>query len=353
MFVRLFAAVAVASLVCSCALHPVPEDVTGVNTYHIARQIRCETRDAAREFVLNELRRLAADPDGDPIAKRLLTKYESEPDSISTFKPELFPGPNYARVRDFFTIVYSAGIAYNFDLTMSEDNNIGTNMSLLGPWVPKFTLGIVADLNRTRTNQRTFTLTDTFGSLLTKLGTPVRGRRYCDGQIVQANYVYPVAGSIGVDELVKTFFELIFFTNAAHDLSKDPAGAPTIADKLTFTTTIDGTVTPTVTFTPVGRGFQVASASLPGTLRRTDTHKVTVGLAIEPAATASIASIRNYIFSTRRGEGSPAPAVSSGPAGRVLLANSLTAHAGTGAESLAVLAVDQLKSREVQIVTAP
>ena len=37
---------------------------------------------------------------------------------------------------------------------------------------------------------------------------------------------------------------------------------------------------------------------------------------------------------------------------RVLVANTLTAHARTPAEQLAAIAVDQLKSREVQIVRA-
>ena len=354
MYLRPFAAVAAVSLLSGCAIHPVPEDVTGVTTYHIVRQIRCETREAAREFVLRELKRLASgdeDQRADPIAQRLVLQYESDPESISTFRPELFPGPNYARVRNFYNVIYSAAVAYNFDLTMTEENDLGTSINLIGPWASKFTLGITADANRHRSNERTFTLTDTFSGLLTKLNTPVRGRRYCDGQIVQANYIYPIAGHIGVDKLVRTFFELTFLANLSADkAAPGAAGPPAMAEKLTFTTTIDGSVTPKVVFTPVTAAFQVSDASLTGTAKRTDAHQVTVGLAIEPSATADVTALRNYLFSRERSAGVSA---ASGPAGRVLVANSLTARARTPAESLAARQVDQLKSREIQIVPAP
>ena len=349
MYIRPFAALAAVSLLSSCAIHPVPEDVTGVDTYHIVRQIRCETREAAKAFVLKELRRLAADHEdqpGDRLAQRLVAEYEAKPDAISNFRPELFRGPQYAQVRNFYNVIYSAGIAYNFDLTMTEDNNLGTSINFLGPWAPStFTLGLGADANRQRANERTFTITDTLGTLLTKLDTPVRGRRYCDGQIVEANYAYPIAGRIGVDKMVQTFFELVLFTN----LSADKGGPPTMADKLTFTTVVDISAMPKVVFAPVTSGFQLADASLTGVAKRTDMHQVTVGLAIDTKATAALGLLRNYLFSRQRGAG---VAVASPPGGGVLVVTSLTAHANTGAQQLAIVAVDQLKSREVQIIPA-
>ena len=69
---RRLAAFAAALLLAGCALHPLPEDVTGVSTYDIARQIRCETREAAKERVLTEIRTLAEGSPyvkGDPIAE--------------------------------------------------------------------------------------------------------------------------------------------------------------------------------------------------------------------------------------------------------------------------------------------
>jgi hypothetical protein len=59
MYVRCFAAIAAVSLFAGCAIHPEPENVTGVDTADIVKQIRCETRDAARKIILRELERLA------------------------------------------------------------------------------------------------------------------------------------------------------------------------------------------------------------------------------------------------------------------------------------------------------
>lgn len=357
MYIRSFAAIVAVLLLCGCSIHPVPEDVTGVTTYHIARQIRCETREAVKEFLLRELRNFANGNEnvpGDPKAQQLVAKYEADPEAISTFKPDLFPGPYYAQVRNYYNVIYSTAIAYSFDLTMTEDNNLGTNLNLLGPWVPKFTLGLMADANRERTNERTFTLTDTFSELLTALSIPIRGQRYCNGQIVQANYIYPIAGQIGVYTMVKTFFELNAFTNlASNGGGSSKSGnaaitAPTLTDKLTFTTTIDATVAPKVTFTPAGKGFQFADAAVTGVAKRSDTHKVFVALAVPPTSTVALTSLRNYLFSTQRS------ATSSGvlgPAGRrVFIGNSLTARTRSDAENLALAAVDQLRSREIQLI---
>jgi hypothetical protein len=356
MCIRLVAAVAAALALSNCAIHPVPQDVTGVTTYQIVRQIRCETRAAAIALVIKELRRLGTDNEeqaANPIARHVVARYEADPESISSFSPNLFPNEaKYVQDRNFYNVIYSAAIAYNFDLTMSEENDLGTVLDFLGPWTPKFTLAASANANRGRSNERTFTVTDTFGTLLTQLNTPVRGKRYCDGQIVGPNYIYPIAGRIGVDETVTTFFELALFGSLA---PAKAGGAPTIADKLTFTTTIDGSTTPKATFTPVGKGFQFMDASLTGLARRMDMHQVTVGLALGANAMGYLNSLRGYLFSRLRGTGASPPSLAAGNVrtGNVLVANTLTANANTPAEQLAALAIDQLKSREVQLVPAP
>ena len=361
MFGRLLAASAAAFLLSNCSIHPVPEDVTGVNTYHIARQIRCEAREAAAKFLIRQLRRLGTDHEdqpADPIARRWVENYDADPESISAFTPEVFAGPKYEQVRNFYRVIYSTGIAYNFDLTMNEENDIGTTINLLGPWARKFTLGVTGDFNRGRSNERSFTVTDMFSNILRNLNTPVRGQRYCDGQIAQANYIYPIAGHIGVDELVKTFYELVYLGGLTEaDGGPGAIGPPTIADKLTFTTTIDGSLTPKVIFTPVGSGFQLADASGTGMAMRTDTHKVTVGLAIDKNALALLGSLRGFLFSRDR---SASPRIGSLPsrpteasAGGIFIGNTLTAQARTSAEEMAARAVDQLKSRELQLIRAP
>lgn len=44
-----------------CAIHPLPDDVTGVTTAQIVQQIRCETRDAAIQALTSWLEDLGRD----------------------------------------------------------------------------------------------------------------------------------------------------------------------------------------------------------------------------------------------------------------------------------------------------
>jgi hypothetical protein len=355
MCIRLFVGVSVLLLFSGCSIHPVPEDVTGVDTYHIVRQIRCETRKAVIDFLMRELHR-AADLQGDPIARKLVLRYESDPESIRTFKPALFPGSEYVEYRRFYNLIYSAAIAYNFDLTMTEENDLGTNVNFLGPWKSKFTLNVTGDANRQRSNHRTFTITDTFQFLLANLNAAdENGVLYCDGQIAKANHLYPIAGEIGVYKTVKTFFELTVLGGLSTDKAKPGAtGAPTMVDDLKFTTTIDLSGTPKVVFTPVGSAFQVADASMTGLAKRSDVHDVTVGLAVTPSGAVDVGPLRGFLFS---GPGQTArtlaPAAQGKTSGPVLVGNRVTGSGGSTAEQLAVLAIDQVKSREIQLIPSP
>jgi len=339
-----------------CSIHPVPEDVTGVDTYHIVRQIRCESRKAVVDFIKRQLRR-EADEDGDPIAQQLITQYDADPQAINNFKPDLFPGPRYAQYRNFYGLIYSAAIAYSFDLTMTEANNLTTSVDLLGPWRNKFSLGITGDANRSRSNERTFTVTDTFQFLLANLNAKKdkKGAYYCDDQIVGPNYVYPIAGEIGVYKSVKTFFELNVFGGLSADKAKPGQdGPPTMADNLKFTTTVDLSGTPKVLFTPIGAGFQFADASLTGMAQRMDVHQVTIGLALSPSGAADVGPLRGFLFSgpsvAAKSIGKPAAKASAGP---VVVGNRVTGAGSTPAEKLAVLVIDQVKSREIILIQSP
>jgi len=108
-----FAAVVLPFIVSGCSIHPLPEDVTGVSTYHIVRQIRCEARDTISKVVIGYLHSLAdAHPNID-LFQRLVSQYESEPDSIRNFHYNLFKDPELVEVRKAVKTFYDAGIAYN------------------------------------------------------------------------------------------------------------------------------------------------------------------------------------------------------------------------------------------------
>ncbi len=361
MYMRLFAVFAAMTLLSGCAIHPLPEDVTGVTTYQIVRQIRCETREAARKELVNWLANLGRDHPGQagvPLARDLAERYEQDSNAINGFRASLFKGPKFAQVRNVINVFYGIGIAYNFDLTMTENNDLSAGSANFQRTFTRsmFKLGIGASMTRTRSNDRTFTVTDTLGSLLASLNTAVvNGRRYCDGHIVEANHIYPIAGRIGVDKVVHDFLNLALFTGlAGPDVKPGDGGPPTMTDKLAFTTTIDASATPKITFTPTGSAFQLIDATLTGEIKRTDLHKVFVALAVPTKANVYLNSLRSYLFSPARGVATVRGATGvGGGAFSSLVVGARVIGGGTPAEALAVLAIDQLKSRELELVPSP
>lgn len=354
MYMRCAAALVTASLISGCAIHPVPEDVTGLDTADIVKQIRCETRDAARRVIRERLERLAG-PGRNSTAQSLLAQFEENPEAMDGFDPNsAFPGLENKQIRNLFTVIYSTAIAYSFDLTMYEANKLSAGASFLGPWADPFTLGLGGTADRSRQNQRAFTITDEFSFLLTRLNTDKFGRRYCDGRITGPNYVYPVAGQIGIYNTVYTFFQLSIFENLSpgKNAAEASAKSPPLADKLTFITDVGISATPSVTFAPFKSGFRPTGATGTGSLGRKDTHDVTIGLAMEPAGGAAVASLSGFVFS---GAGLPGPRVTFGKAGagQTLVLNRITATATSRAAQLALFAIDQLKTREIQLIPPP
>jgi hypothetical protein len=70
-----------------------------------------------------------------------------------------------------------------------------------------------------------------------------------------------------------------------------------MVDELGFTTTVFGSATPKVVFSPVGNNLALTDVSFNAELKRKDFHKVTVGLALPTAVQAQVGPIRNALFS--------------------------------------------------------
>ncbi|WP_316187731.1 MULTISPECIES: hypothetical protein [unclassified Bradyrhizobium] len=333
------------SLLAGCAIHPAPEDVTGVDTVDIVKQIRCETREALTQLIKVKLEDWANR--GSPEAARLSQQYASDPETISDFGPGQFPGPEYVEVRRFIKVFAETAIAYNFELTMTENNDLTTDIGLVRPLLsPKVTLGISAGAKRKRSNLRTFTTADTFGYLISQLNRKNRyDEHYCDGKVVRENYIYPLSGRVGIDKTVVTFVELSVFGSLGGEKGKGP---PTMADKLTFTTVVNISANPKIEFTPVTSAFQLASAGLNANADRTDTHQVSVGLSLGDSAMADLGALRTFGFSPERG-----PMRSPAPVRYGLYHGERVTGGGTPAEQRAVEAIDQLKRRELQLIPPP
>jgi hypothetical protein len=346
--IRVICAFTALALLVGCAIHPLPEDVTRVTSFDIVRQIRCETRDTIREIVIGWLETLAT-YEHSVRAQQLAAQYRADPASIRTFHYDLFNTPDLVHVRATAKLFYDTGIAYNFDLTGTEDNNLSADVNLLRqqPFLQplsKFSLALNAGAQRRRANERTFTITDTFSGLLTQVT-----EAFCEGQVIGPNYIYPISGRIGVDRLINDFIHLTLFGNLTAGGAKpgDAPGIPAMVDNLTFTTTITASATPRIEFTPVTATFQLLNAQLAAVAARTDVHKVTVGVAITTSGIAELAPLRAYLF----GAGATVRGQTADPGGVIVGARVI--GGGSPSERLAVIAVDQIKSREVQLIPPP
>src|SRR6185295_1159755 len=83
----------------ACAIHPLPEDVTGVSTFYIVRQIRCEAREA---IIRSAVGWLTNDVDVDPRSRAIGFEFAEKTRPIQTLSPEIFRG----RVRTIFKLFY-------------------------------------------------------------------------------------------------------------------------------------------------------------------------------------------------------------------------------------------------------
>jgi hypothetical protein len=284
---------------CGCSIHPLPEDVTHISTVNIVRQVRCETRQAVIDSLFHYLTtednlRHGLDLHSYNIGRQVRAAYDIDRDSITKFDPSKLTG----FARSVVGLLYHTGIAYNYDLTGLEINNIDPVVDFIRP-VPitsLVTLGLTGTFDRQRQNERLFTITDNFGDLVTKVH-----ENYCTKFIADANYIYPIAGRVGIDRVVQDFLLLTLFENLSGpsaDAKKNltVSGPPTMVDQLQFLTTIGGGATPKITFIPKGRAFQPGDASFPVTASRKDTHLLTVGLYLDKTGAKQISGVRTAIF---------------------------------------------------------
>jgi hypothetical protein len=271
-----------------CSIHPIPKDVTGYGTATIVRKIRCEARDAIREVVLHILHKGGRHQEIQEIT-----------DDTPLHQPSFTPWEQ-ARIQDLESI----GIVYDFSLTGDETDGLTFNASILEPLRNGMATYAPALGNNTeRMNVRTFTVSDNFVTLL-KLGRGKDDKNHCyfgPSGPPGPNLEYPIAGRIGLDEMVHTFVrlamsgDLIAPEDPQSAFSLNPAGAPTMVDTLTFTTTVNAGLQPSISLMPA-TGVQLTNASLNGTVQRKDTHMVVIGMAIGQSMTKlSVAQLKSLL----------------------------------------------------------
>jgi hypothetical protein len=263
-----------APVLVNCSTHPLVDDVTRVTTSDIVRHIRCE---AQRAVVHEDIRSNNASADT------------------------------------------TLAIAYDFNFNITENNNAKGDITWQLPFLNEgsnFQLLANADAERQRSSVRTFRIVETFDNLRTA---------NCSAETLEKNLPYPIAGEIGIYDVVTTFARLQTVASRKKGLGltlpHQPSTIPDIpdealnkvvfrfADTLTFMTTFSGGVTPTLTLAPVPNSFRVTdvnkgfntgltpsglNALQPGlNAQRQDTHTVIIAMAGVPKKIDQIRSRAN------------------------------------------------------------
>jgi hypothetical protein len=302
--VRILLAIVLSCGLGACAIHPLPEDLTGVKTAQIVHRVRCE----ASEAVNLAKNKILAEPSDSPwrmkVRQRKLTALES------------------------------IGIVYSFSLEGQEmDSLASATATFQKPGV--FSVNPSIGDTLTRENVRTFTVVDNFSKLLTL-------RKYCATPAPGPNYQYPIVGTIGVNEMIDTFVTMAVYADLEteqqdlKDGSQAPLlgmnSAPTMVDTISFTTTLSAGVTPTWTLMPIGKALQLTNASINLSVNRMDVHEVIIGLAL-PGPVSSLGTASPS--AAPRAQASASPQMNRQRFGMLV-----TGYAQTPGESVALDAVN-------------
>jgi hypothetical protein len=255
-----------------CSIHPVQQDVTGVPPVEIIHHIRCETRLAIQDKAIELLQN---DPAALPLVQRLK---EMRGKSWDFVKRANLPN---AEERKFYDRYILTGIAYDFTLDITEENRASLSadpVRLITNGVAGVGLDAASDFSRN--NQRRFIMSDTFANLLNDRNPNL----ICGDK--PSNFAYPIAGRIGMRELISTFIDL----NEDQSLQAlDTGNSRVFADTMTFLTTLTGSVAPHVEIAPVGSKWGLASpTSFTAFGQRIDKHMVIIGLSMEAPKAAVV-----------------------------------------------------------------
>jgi hypothetical protein len=222
------------------------------------------------------------------------------------------------------------GVVYAFTLDMTESNIASISADIIKPIGTiqngLFTISPSFSNTLSRQNIRTFTVIDNFETLRTLDREEKNKKRKCH-QNVGPNFEYPITGSIGLAEELRTFISLTFKENLSrNDEDKldylGKVGAPAMADTVKFTTTVSAGAPPKVTLNQVSNNFQVASASSGLSASRIDIHQVIIGLGLPTPVQRGKAVVLDRTLLAR-----PSFVTAAAPAGRAGggVANALSA----------------------------
>lgn len=250
-----------------CSVRPLPEGVSRASTFDIVERIRCEVLDGLKEG----LRDVSTD----------------------------------ARRRAKATAIIDATyIGYDFDFIIAEHSSAGSGRlefkraGSIGDEKGLF-LDLKAAASTRRSNTRAFRVVDKLSAL------SAERLEQCATATTVANGLYPIAGSTGMGEVVRTYIKLEMLTDLGEGKAADEGQIEVFSDELDFTTKLSVGVSPTLELNSVAGRFRLSHLSVTGAASRSDVHKVTVALArrpgdLDPKEVLETVQDLHQLYSTRQ-----------------------------------------------------
>lgn len=248
-----------------CSAQPTPDQVSPVPTEGIVSRARCELRQGLVETVRDQWF-LDEEPPVDP---KII-----DPETVAEHLNEMKKRYPTIDLTNDWNEYMDIAVSYDWAFDITEINEADGS---LGFSFPAGTFDASGKLNLQREGKRTFKTQDTFGNLLTKqwynfchdINRSVIAYPNETPEPRGQNIIYPMTGSIGLGEAVKSFLRIAVQGGGL---------LGTFTDDLAFTTTVDAKAGATVSLAPLADKLRVMSgtANLGG--NRVDVHKVKISL---------------------------------------------------------------------------
>ncbi len=257
----------------ACSIYPLPEDTTGFASEEISTIIRCQTRDAIREEIIDNIVAASSSPVYDRMTKEeLVAKLRGEPAYFRRLDWSKFA----KELRDPFLFYKDTSVSYDFTIDSTEVNGSGVDLTLLKQ-LPGGSdkIGLTAKNDRTREVKRHFRVYDSFDSL-----SRLMPEKTCDIVPKHINALYPAAGLLRIRSLVHSFLIANQLGNLAGD--KEEYTTAQMTDTITFTTKFTGNVGPSTSSNPTVGRFVPSSLSANLDNSRQDMHTIIILIRLPP-----------------------------------------------------------------------
>lgn len=223
---RAFALSLVLPIIAACHTHPLPEDFSRRTTTDLVQAVRCEIAEG-------------------------IAKLQDATDAD----------------------LENSVVGVDFKLNMNETNSATAGKIAFADPITGggFALDLTGSAEKDRTNERYFRIVDRFDQLKT-----VYSDDKCAKRSKRANFVYPIAGRIGLDEVVKTYWDVKSLSTL-----KPKKDFSAFSDQIVFKTKFSAGVSPEITIVSKPASFHLTNLGVDGAVIREDIHQITISLDTE------------------------------------------------------------------------